>query len=81
MNLDQLLIKLARYGKPTLFQMDDGTWTCMVNVRFVLQGVDFKVKGRDSTPHLATLAAYDNLARAIEKLNEGMPDVTSLPAN
>lgn len=43
-SVEDMLIELARFGRPSLMQHSDGTWGCSVDVKVNSTGVDFKVR-------------------------------------
>jgi hypothetical protein len=67
--LEELLLMMARHGKPIISQMSDGKWFSVVKMRVASEGVCFDVQSDFNCPTPAA-AAKQCFARIIETLSK-----------
>lgn len=69
--LEDVLLDLARWGRPRVGQYgDDGTWHCGVDVNVAPTGVKFEAKSdfKRRTPLEAALQCRENLRGAVKAI-------------
>lgn len=70
-SLEDVLVDLAKWGRPRLGQYgDDGAWHCSVDVNVAPTGVKFEAKSdfKRKTPLEAALQCRDNLRGAVKAI-------------
>lgn len=76
MSLEETLIEMARYGKPSVSQVcSDGTWYSSIDVTVNASGVKFEVESdfKQTSPGAAVAQCYERLMTAIEQVNSVKP--------
>lgn len=70
-SLEEFLITLSKYGKPSLSIVSDG-WHCRLTMYVTSQGVEFKIDSEFShkSPMAATRQCYDRLRQALKDLEQ-----------
>ena len=68
-SLEEFLITLSKYGKPSLSIISDG-WHCRLTMYVTSQGVDFKIDSEFShkSPMAATKQCYDRLQQVLKDI-------------
>jgi hypothetical protein len=65
--LDEVIEALCRYGRPMLYQADNGDWRCALTMYTTLPTVSVEIKAKPSkTPRAAV---QDVLEQAIKTVN------------
>jgi hypothetical protein len=74
--LNEILLELANYGKPSIFQFDHNKkWYCRVNVYVSMKGVDFEVKSESCN------SPIDAATECLEKTKEAVGQVLEISKN
>jgi len=70
-SLEDILLELAKWGRPRVGQYgDDGTWHCGVDVNVAPTGIKFEAKSdfKQPTPIAAALQCRANLLAAVKAI-------------
>lgn len=69
LSLEDMLLAIAKHGKPFLHNHDDGTWSCKTSMHVSSVGVSFEVRS-DFTHKSPYSAVKQTLDRMIETLSK-----------
>lgn len=67
---EDMLLELARFGRPSLMQHSDGTWGCSVDVKVNSTGVDFKVRADHNHKNMRA-----SVRQCLERLRKSLSDL------
>lgn len=65
--MEDILIELAKWGAPSMFQFDDGRWRMRVNMRVNATGVLFEVVAVAETPTKAAQECLDRVNKVVQE--------------
>ncbi|MBS1729828.1 MAG: hypothetical protein JSS67_03520 [Bacteroidetes bacterium] len=79
MDLEDLLLRLNTFGKPSLHRMDKGWW-CSIDMFVSAKGTDFKIKSEwdCATPTLAVQQCLQRVAETVGSV-KAMPTLSVAP--
>ena len=68
--LEDIIMDLAKWGRPSLMQHRDGDWSCGVEVNVTPVGAKFDVRSdfKHGTPSEAAAVCRDRLLKALDAL-------------
>lgn len=70
LSVEDYLLELRKYGRPSLFSHADGSWNCKVDMKTAGEGISFKVESgyECKTPLSATRTCYKLMIDALKQL-------------